>query len=63
MTAQLTHKKAQTTQPATPADRGPLRDAWHRICLTIQEMNYASRRIVELQESWSIDKQWHGKQG
>jgi hypothetical protein len=61
MTGQLTHERTQTrtTQPATPADRRRLRDAWHRIRLAIQEMNYASRRLVELQAPWSVDKQWH----
>jgi hypothetical protein len=65
MTSQLTHEgtQAQTTQPATPADRGPLQHAWHRIRLVIQEMNCASRRVVELQAPWSVDKQWHSKQG
>ena len=39
MSAQLTHEgiQARTTQPATPADRGRLRDAWHWIRLAIQE--------------------------
>jgi hypothetical protein len=63
MTAQLTHEgtQARTTQPATPADRGRLRERCHRIHLTIQEMNYASRRVAELQAPWSVDKQWHGR--
>ena len=61
MTALLTHQGTQvrTTEPATPADRGWLREACHRIRLTVQEMNYASRRVVELQAPWSVDKQWH----
>jgi hypothetical protein len=63
MTAQLTHEgtQARTTEPATPASRGRLREACHRIHLTIQEMNYASRRVVELQAPWSVDKQWHSR--
>ena len=61
MSAQLTHEgtQAKTTQPATPADRGRLRSAWHRIRLTVAEMNYATRRVVELQAPWSVDEQWH----
>jgi hypothetical protein len=47
-----------TTQPAT-AGRGWLRSAWHRIRLAVQEMNYASRRVVEVQAPWSVDEQWH----
>jgi hypothetical protein len=63
MTAQLTHEgtQARTTEPAIPADRGRLREACHRIRLAIQEMNYASRRVAELQAPWSVDKQWHSR--
>jgi hypothetical protein len=63
MSGQLTHEEiqARTTQPATTADRGPFRLAWHRIRSAIQEMNYASRRVIELQAPWSVDKQWHGR--
>ena len=61
MTALLTHQgtQAAATEPATPAGRGWLREACHRIRLTAQETNYASRRVVELQAPWSVDKQWH----
>jgi hypothetical protein len=61
MTAQLTHKgtQARTTRSASPAGRGRLRGACHRIHLAIQEMNYASRRVVEVQAPWSVDNQWH----
>jgi hypothetical protein len=61
MSAQRTYERiqARTTPPATAADRGRLRGAWHRILLAIQEMNYAARRVVELQAPWSVDKQWH----
>ncbi len=63
MTAQLPHEgtEASTTEPATPAGRGRLREACHRIHLAIQEMNYASRRVVELQAPWTVDEQWHRK--
>jgi hypothetical protein len=61
MTAQLTDNgtQARTTEPATPAGRGRLREACHRIRLTIQEMNYAARRVVELQAPQRFDRQWH----
>jgi hypothetical protein len=61
MSALLTHDgtHARTTQPATAASRGRLRGAWHQIRLAIQEMNYASHRVVELQAPWTVDKQWH----
>ena len=63
MTAQLTHEgtQARAAEPATPAGRGRLREACHRILLTIQEMNYASRRAVELQAPRSVDQQWHSR--
>jgi hypothetical protein len=61
MTAQLTHEgtPAPTTEPVSPAGRGRFRGAFHRIRLDIQETNYASRRIVELQAPWIVDQQWH----
>jgi hypothetical protein len=63
MTALLTHEGTQirTTEPATPPGRGWLREAFRRIRLTVQEMNYASRRVTELQAPWSVDKQWHSR--
>jgi hypothetical protein len=63
MTTLLTDQatQAQTTSPATAAGRGRLRDTCHRIHLAIQEMNYASRRMVELQAPWIVDNQRHGK--
>jgi hypothetical protein len=63
MTAQLTREGtgATTAEPAPPAGRGRGRYACHRIHLAIQEMNYASRRVVELQAPWSVDKYWNGR--
>ena len=61
MTAQLTHKgtRAQTTESATAAGQGRLRQACHRIYLAIGEMNYASRRVVERQAPWAVDPDWY----
>ncbi len=63
MTAQLTHEgtQAKTTEPTAPAGPGPLRRACHRIRLTVAEMNYAARRVVELQAPWSVDQQWQSR--
>ena len=63
MSAQLTHEgpRARTTNPAASAGRGRLRGAWHRIRMTVQEMNYAARRVVELQAPWIVDENWHSK--
>jgi hypothetical protein len=55
MSATLTHRG--TSVPATSAVRhGLLRAMWHRIRTTVQEMNYASRRVVELQAPWAAGK-------
>ena len=63
MTAQLTHQEipVTTTELAVSTGHGLLPRAWHRICLAVREMNYASRRVVELQAPWSADAQWHRK--
>jgi hypothetical protein len=58
MSALLTDEgtEARTTGTAAPAGRGGLRGAWHRIRRTVQEMNYATRRVVEVQAPWSVDE-------
>jgi hypothetical protein len=58
MSALLTHEatQARTTEPAA-SGHGP----WHRIRLTVREMNYAARRVVELQAPWSVDQQWQSR--
>jgi hypothetical protein len=63
MSAQLTHKGIQptTTQLVTFAGQGRLRGAWRRIRLTVAEMNYATRRVVELQAPWTVDARWHDR--
>jgi hypothetical protein len=60
MSVQLTLRgtRHSTAEPAIPTGRGRLREAFHRIHLTIQEMNYASRRRLELQAPWIVDEQW-----
>jgi hypothetical protein len=59
MSALLTHEgtHAGTAEPAASAGRG----LWHRIRLTVQEMNHAARRVVELQAPWSVDRQWQSR--
>jgi hypothetical protein len=61
MTAQLTREgtQARTTEPATPASRGRLREACHRIHLTVQEMHCASGRVAGLPARWGVDTHWH----
>jgi hypothetical protein len=61
MTAQLTRKgiQAKTTRPTVSARTGRLRGAWHQVRRSVAEMNYAARRLAELQAPWAIDEQWH----
>jgi hypothetical protein len=61
MTAQLTHQGTQSgmTGRTASAERGLLRAACRRIQHVVQEMNYASRRTVEAQAPWTVDKDWH----
>jgi hypothetical protein len=54
-----TNTLVRTAEPVAPARPGWLRRAWLRIRRTVQEMNYANRRLVETQAPWSIDPQWH----
>jgi hypothetical protein len=63
MSVQLTYQESQdqTAAEASQAGRGWLRAAFHRLRLAIQEMNYASRRVVERQAPWIVDEQWHRK--
>jgi hypothetical protein len=39
--------------------RERLRFLWYRLRLTVSEMNYATRRIVELQAPWISDDPPH----
>ncbi len=61
MTAQLSLEEipVETTEPTAPAGHRRIRGAFHRIRRTVAEMNYASRRLVEVQAPWSVDPQWH----
>jgi hypothetical protein len=59
MSAQLT--LTRTEAPTVIIRRGRIRGAWHRISMTISDMNYGARRIVEVQAPWSVDAQWHNR--
>jgi hypothetical protein len=58
MSVLLTHQGTQDRTPEATAstELGRLQGAWHRIRLTVQEMNYAARRVVELQAPWTVDE-------
>lgn len=63
MSALLTREgtQASTTPTGAPVGWGWLRRTSRRVRLTVQEMNYANRRIVELQAPWIVDQQWHSR--
>jgi hypothetical protein len=44
------------TDPARWTKPGRLRSVWYRIRFTVQDMNYAARRVVELQAPWRVDR-------
>jgi len=45
------HEHLEETVSWTSRER--LRILWYRLRLTVQEMNYATRRVVEQQAPWS----------
>ena len=56
------HPDRQRQEPAHPGNPGDRRVGrewltclWYRLRLTIAEMNYATRRMVELQAPWIAD--------
>jgi hypothetical protein len=56
MAAQLTFEVIPKT--VAPARHGWLQRAWLRIRRTVREMNYANRRLAEIQAPWIIDPRW-----
>jgi hypothetical protein len=47
--------KRQLEKSVSWSGREQLRWLWYRLRLTVAEMNYASRRMVELQAPWIAD--------
>jgi hypothetical protein len=52
--ADLLHKR-QLEKSVSWSGRERLRCLWYRLRLTVAEMNYATRRMVELQAPWISD--------
>src|SRR6185437_14161017 len=52
--AGLVHKR-QLEKSVSWSGRERLRYLWYRLRLTVAEMNYATRRMVELQAPWISD--------
>jgi hypothetical protein len=55
--AGLAHRR-QLEKSVSWTGRERLRCLWYRLRLTVAEMNYATRRIVELQAPWITDPHW-----
>jgi hypothetical protein len=57
----MNHPHATEDQAQRPEElvswtsRERLRFVWYRLRLTVREMNYATRRMVELQAPWISD--------
>jgi hypothetical protein len=49
-------KRRQLEKAVSWTGRERLRCLWYRLRLTVAEMNYATRRIVELQAPWISDE-------
>jgi hypothetical protein len=58
MSATLTHQGSQTNpaKATRSTSGGRLRGTCHRIRLAVAEMNYAARRVVEVQAPWIAGK-------
>ena len=52
--ADLVHRR-QLEKSVSWSSRERLRYLWYRLRLTVAEMNYATRRMVELQAPWISD--------
>ena len=60
--ADLIHRR-QLEKSVSWSGRERLRCLWYRLRLELADVNYASRRVVELQIPWIADPQWHTKTG
>jgi hypothetical protein len=58
--ADLPHGQ-QLEKSVSWSGRERLRFLWYRLRLVLADMNYASKRLVELQAPWIADPQWHTK--
>jgi hypothetical protein len=58
--ADLVHRR-QLEKSVAWSGRERLRCLWYRLRLGLADMNYASKRLVELQVPWMADPQWQKK--
>jgi hypothetical protein len=61
MSAQFALKgpRVAASEPVVQSRPGWLHRAWLRSVRTVQEMNYANRRLTETQAPWIVDPEWH----
>jgi hypothetical protein len=51
-------RRRQLEKSVSWTGRERLRFLWYRLRLTVAEMNYANRRMLELQAPWTADPHW-----
>ncbi len=54
-------RRRQLEKSVSWSGRERLRCLWYRLRLELADLNYASRRLAELQIPWIADPQWHAK--
>jgi hypothetical protein len=55
--------RRQLEKSVSWSGRERLRCLWYRLRLTVAEMNYATRHMVELQAPWIADPRWASDDG
>jgi hypothetical protein len=58
--ADLAHRR-QLEKSVSWSGRERLRCLWYRLRLELADLNYASKRLVEVRVPWATDPQWHTK--
>ena len=56
-------RRQQLEKSVSWSGREWLRCLWYRLRLELADINYANRRLIELQIPWTADPQWHMKSG
>ena len=56
--ADLVHRR-QLEKSVSWSGRERLRCLWYRLRLELADLNYASKRLVELRVPWTTDPRWH----
>ena len=58
--AGLVHKR-QLEKSVSWSGRERLQCLWYRLRLQLADINYANKRLLEVQAPWTADPQWHLK--